>query len=225
MKQFFEQYGAVALGILALLVLIAMITPVGNIIKTSLQSTVHTTAAGIESQTDTMTESMNSALINATDFTGAKDGKYYSHGQIVADTTLPDGTNRGTEGWRLTDNQYQALIDDFDLITNNNYAIFYHKKEIEIDPDWSWNNRIYIFNIADQSDYYTLTEGGSIWRISENPIQFFSKESVIPISSKINTTVKGYSGYYSGPATHHDTATIPVTSLCETLNLGCEVGE
>ena len=50
MKQFFESYGAVALGILALLVLIAMITPVGNIIKTSLQGTVQTFSTQIESQ-------------------------------------------------------------------------------------------------------------------------------------------------------------------------------
>lgn len=55
MKQFFEQYGGVALGILALLVLIAMITPVGNIIKTSLQGTVQTFSTRIEEQqTDTI---------------------------------------------------------------------------------------------------------------------------------------------------------------------------
>lgn len=47
MKQFFEQYGKVALGILALIVLIAMITPVGNIIKTSLQGTSHSFSSHI----------------------------------------------------------------------------------------------------------------------------------------------------------------------------------
>lgn len=52
MKQFFEQYGGVALGILALLVLIAMITPVGNIIKTSLQGTAHKFSSSINSQVD-----------------------------------------------------------------------------------------------------------------------------------------------------------------------------
>lgn len=223
MKQFFGQYGGIALGILALLVLIAMITPVGNIIKTSLQSTVQTTAAGIENQTDTMTESMNSALINATDFTGAKDGKYFSHGQIVADTYLPDGTNRGTEGWRLTDAQYQTLINNYNLISDDNYVTFFHKGEF-IDLDWAWNDRIYIFNINDQSDYYTLAPSGSIWNVPDNPIQFYEKESVIPLSSSENTTVKGYTGYYDESAVYRDTATIPVTSLCETLNLGCEVG-
>ena len=82
MKQFFENYGAVALGILALLVLIAMITPVGNIIKTSLQGTVQTLSTKIDDQTDTMTESMNAAFTNTTDFTGGKDGKLYINGHI-----------------------------------------------------------------------------------------------------------------------------------------------
>lgn len=36
MKQFFEEYGGVALGILAVLVLIAMVSPIGTAIKTSL---------------------------------------------------------------------------------------------------------------------------------------------------------------------------------------------
>ena len=66
MKQFFEQYGAVALGILALLVLIAMITPVGNIIKTSLQGTVHTFSSSIESQHDDALEAMEKAQEMAT---------------------------------------------------------------------------------------------------------------------------------------------------------------
>lgn len=62
MKQFFEQYGAVVLGILALLVLIAMITPVGNLVKTSLQGTVQTFSTSINSQTDTMTSDMEKAF-------------------------------------------------------------------------------------------------------------------------------------------------------------------
>lgn len=221
MKQFFEQYGGIALGILALLVLIAMITPVGNIIKTSLQSTVHTTAASIESQTDTMTESMNSALINATDFTGAKDGKYYSHGQIVADTTLPDGTNRGTEGWRLTDNQYQILTDSVNAISDDNFVIFFNSIE---DDTWSWSQCIYAFNVLDQSDYYAIKlEHNSLNKIIDNPIQLTAEEYVVPLKSKIVTSVDGYMGFY-GEEHKYTTATIPVTSLCETLNLGCEVG-
>lgn len=82
MKQFFEQYGGVALGILALLVLIAMITPVGNIIKTSLQGTVQTFSTKMDGQVDTMTESMNAAFTNATGFTGVKNHTYYFNGQI-----------------------------------------------------------------------------------------------------------------------------------------------
>lgn len=65
MKQFFEQYGAVVLGILALLVLIAMITPVGNIVKTSLQGTAHKFSSSINSQTDTMTSDMEKMLENS----------------------------------------------------------------------------------------------------------------------------------------------------------------
>lgn len=52
MKQFFESYGGVALGILALLVLIAMIAPVGNIIKTSLQGTTNKFASSMNGQLD-----------------------------------------------------------------------------------------------------------------------------------------------------------------------------
>ena len=36
MKQFFEEYGGIALGILAVLVLIAMVSPIGTVIKNSL---------------------------------------------------------------------------------------------------------------------------------------------------------------------------------------------
>lgn len=82
MKQFFEQYGGVALGILALLVLIAMITPVGNIIKTSLQGTVQTFGTKMDGQVDTMTESMNAAFTNAAGFTGIKDNHFYYDGKI-----------------------------------------------------------------------------------------------------------------------------------------------
>lgn len=66
MKNFFEQYGGVALGILALLVLIAMITPIGNIIKTSLQGTTTKFSGSINDQVNTamfgVQEAQNSAL-------------------------------------------------------------------------------------------------------------------------------------------------------------------
>lgn len=82
MKQFFEQYGGVALGILALLVLIAMITPVGNIIKTSLQGTVQTFSSGIESQTDDMNNQMQQAFINNSNYSGFYNGKFYYNGEM-----------------------------------------------------------------------------------------------------------------------------------------------
>ena len=55
MKQFFEEYGGVALGILAVLVLIAMVSPIGNAIKGSL--------TGI---TNSFNQKMNAGLTNAT---------------------------------------------------------------------------------------------------------------------------------------------------------------
>lgn len=78
MKQFFEQYGGVALGILALLVLIAMITPVGNIIKTSLQGTTEKFSTSINGQADNMTNQITDIMNTAGDFLNVKeDGKMY----------------------------------------------------------------------------------------------------------------------------------------------------
>lgn len=78
MRQFFEQYGAIALGILALLVLIAMITPVGNIIKISFQGTAQTFSTKMDGQVDTMTDSMIKAFDSVTKYVYiADDGKAY----------------------------------------------------------------------------------------------------------------------------------------------------
>ena len=83
MRQFFEQYGVVALGILALIVLIAMITPVGNIIKTSLQGTAQTFSTKMDNQVDTMTDSMAKAFDSATEYVYiADDGKAYIKGEL-----------------------------------------------------------------------------------------------------------------------------------------------
>ena len=65
MKQFFEEYGGVALGILALLVLIAMITPVGNIIKTSLQGIVDKFSTSMSNQLETAMNSTKDAQNSA----------------------------------------------------------------------------------------------------------------------------------------------------------------
>ena len=82
MKQFFEQYGKVALGILALIVLIAMITPVGNIIKTSLQGTSHSFSSHINEQTDTMSEQMSNAFDVASGYAGIKNNAFYFDGHV-----------------------------------------------------------------------------------------------------------------------------------------------
>ena len=66
MKKFFEQYGGVALGILAVLVLIAMITPVGNIIKTSLQGIVNKFSNSMTNQLDAAMSSTSAAQNSAT---------------------------------------------------------------------------------------------------------------------------------------------------------------
>lgn len=68
MKKFFEQYGGVALGILALLVLIAMITPVGNIIKTSLQGTVNKFSGSMHEQLGDAMNATASAQNSASGF-------------------------------------------------------------------------------------------------------------------------------------------------------------
>lgn len=54
MKQFFEEYGGVALGILAVLVLIAMVSPIGTVIKNSLTGVTN-------SFSNKMTEGLNNS--------------------------------------------------------------------------------------------------------------------------------------------------------------------
>lgn len=83
MKQFFEQYGGVALGILALLVLIAMITPVGNIIKTSLQGTTNKFASSMNGQLDDAMNATMEAQIEA-------EGKNPYKDKVMSVQTLYD---------------------------------------------------------------------------------------------------------------------------------------
>lgn len=61
MKQFFEEYGGVALGILAVLVLIAMVSPIGTTIKTSLTGVTN-------SFSSKMTNGLGSADFNIGDY-------------------------------------------------------------------------------------------------------------------------------------------------------------
>ena len=64
MKQFFEEYGGVALGILAVLVLIAMVSPIGDAIKTSLTSVTETFATKMNSGIDNATDVVDSTITN-----------------------------------------------------------------------------------------------------------------------------------------------------------------
>ena len=188
MKQFFEQYGGIALGILALLVLIAMITPMGNIIKTSLQGTVDTFSTKINNQTGTMAESMNIAFINATDFTGIKDGKFYQHGQInsfLKDYTFLSGTTLIKNGKNyFMDTDINFIIDGvgvrsipgyfFDLYIDDTLRAenvndfcsiafdFENSKEIKIVKKQNSNNYqledLYIFKPEDFTFYLNDTK-------------------------------------------------------------------
>lgn len=67
MKQFFEHYGAVVLGALALIVVIVMITPVGNIIKTSLHGVSEKFHHSVNSQTDVAMSAAHGAQNSAMD--------------------------------------------------------------------------------------------------------------------------------------------------------------
>ena len=64
MKQFFEEYGGVALGILAVLVLIAMVSPIGEAIKTSLASVTSTFADKMTNGINTATNAVDGTITN-----------------------------------------------------------------------------------------------------------------------------------------------------------------
>ena len=66
MKQFFEEYGGVALGILAVLVLIAMVSPIGNAIKGSLTGITNSFSQKMNAGLNTATESVDATISNAT---------------------------------------------------------------------------------------------------------------------------------------------------------------
>ena len=65
MKQFFEEYGGVALGILAVLVLIAMVSPIGEAIKTSLTGVTSTFAEKMNNGIGTATKAVDGTITNA----------------------------------------------------------------------------------------------------------------------------------------------------------------
>lgn len=203
MKHFFEQYGGVALGILALLVLIAMITPVGNIIKTGLQGTVQTFSTKIDNQTDTMTEQMNNAFENTV-------------------------TYKGTLGDKLTDAQYNYLKDHLDEWHNDHTTVF-----LGMSSEGQQYIEDLLVIIDDSTKQVSTEGSGSLYRYrtkeifldgtSQNHSRHYAlfldealvlKENYILFNSGItkfdyNPSGHYYTGYFA--------------DSCETLNLGCEV--
>lgn len=115
MKQFFEQYGGIALGILALLVLIAMITPVGNIIKTSLQRTVQTFSTRIDNQTDTMTESMKKNIENASSYFSIGDRITIANKSLIIIEQSTNNTYKVMELDNLVDSKWNQNKSDGDV--------------------------------------------------------------------------------------------------------------
>lgn len=195
MKQFFENYGGIALGILALLVLIAMITPVGNIIKTSLQGTVSTFSTKMNSQTDTMSESMNEIM---TDIAGY----------------------RGTVGSKLSDVQYKYLKDHYSEWHNDHTIIF-----LGISQEGLYNDptRLIIMDIStkrifhESADIYRqdcieiYPDGSTVNTVRHSGlIGDYSKFIYNSQYARLETTV----GHYINTS---------MADSCETLNLGCEV--
>ena len=112
MKQFFENYGAVALGILALLVLIAMITPVGNIIKTSLQGTVHKFSSSINSQVDDDLKATEVIINNIGNDNGRRsDGKIYWNNTLVSSLANYTFDETGYIGITSNGTVFKTMID------------------------------------------------------------------------------------------------------------------
>lgn len=112
MKQFFEQYGGVALGILALLVLIAMITPVGNIIKTSLQGTVHKFSTSINSQLEDDLKATEVIINNIGNDNGRRsDGKIYWNNALVSSLSDYTFDETGFVGTTSSGTVFKTMID------------------------------------------------------------------------------------------------------------------
>ena len=143
MKQFFEQYGGIALGILALLVLIAMITPVGNIIKTSLQGTVDTFSTRIdEQQTDTINinfNRFNSELV-ANNMLAKGSGYIYSSSYGTCDFSENDNTYTIHKTvYHASSAYYYGLVFDATFIQDHKYCLKYDfKSTANTYAFWQW---------------------------------------------------------------------------------------
>ena len=162
MKQFFENYGSVALGILALLVLIAMITPVGNIIKTSLQGKTETFSTRIESQTSTMAAQMQEAFESANTeihydengilLNGVINRTLYIDGvayQNIWNQSL-NGPNSTSWGWErtITDTGYKLES----VRANADPSPYFHEVAYDI-YGWNYSGSGQLFNFKDGCKY------------------------------------------------------------------------
>ena len=143
MKKFFENYGAVALGILALLVLIAMITPVGNIIKTSLQGTVQTFSTRIEEQqTDTIAIDMGrfSNSLLAINMLEKGSGRIYSEAYGTCTFSENDNTYTIKKTAYNSANAYPyGLTFTTTFVESHKYFLMYDFKSTVVERTfWQW---------------------------------------------------------------------------------------
>lgn len=121
MKKFFETYGGIALGTLAILVLVAMVTPVGNIIKTGLQGTVSKFYISMKGQVDTAMvgakEAQNSA--NDSDMNFAEPDET----PVVPDTPepIPEPTPEPAPTPTPTPEPEAPVTPPVEIITPENY--------------------------------------------------------------------------------------------------------
>lgn len=175
MKHFFEQYGGVAFGTLALLVLIAMITPVGNIIKTSLQETVQTFSTKMDGQVDTMTKQMLNVFEETAHYTGFVGNEFYSNGVLSSKLN----------GYVFNENRTLATKDgitkevwlDVDVIVNGDY---YYGGITGYEFDYYINDVLVAENVQDYHVAYSLANDDMIKIVVKKyPSDKLPKQSVI----------------------------------------------
>lgn len=174
MKQFFEQYGAVALGILALLVLIAMITPVGNLVKTSLQGTVQTFSTSIESQHEDALNATSAMVTNIGNENGLRgDGKVYWNNQLLPAFSQYTFDEDGIIGHTTNGVDFKIYLD-VNFIVNGTYLATGNNA---YKFDLYLNNRLIEKNLTDyykpisvsQNDEYKIV--CKIWPDGKTPVQ------------------------------------------------------
>lgn len=217
MKQFFEQYGGVALGILALLVLIAMITPVGNIIKTSLQGTVQTFSSGMNSQTDSMTNSMAEIIKEASTerhyddagniLNGIIDRTLYVDGVAYHNVWSPEENRniafRNTINGTITNIGYNLIATNCDPWIGDVSAPSYTSQYV--------NSQGQKYYIHENKDYIVISRNA--WK---NCVMYFDQNNynLSPLYSN-----GAYNGYH-GTVARITASQIPAGSSYFTLRIG-----